>query len=369
VLLVLYLAHDSALVIGAVSVVVLSLGRPLLERASVWRVAPLAVMGSLAFVEEVYAVRHNGSNLRVLPQVIDLGFDQKLDNLPQALLGLHRAGAMRPVFWAMAAGLSLVLAQRVAGARAALRREISRDFYDAHRFVVLGAVLVVAYFEVPFAYAGAMWLHARFLGPAVAVLGIALTPPLPERPWWPIRWVAAGSVLLVVRLVVPELTETSRVYADLDALVPTIAPGSAIAPLDMVGGPTDDLVFTVAGAAARAVSERGGRMAASFTQASPIPPVIVSPAHRWEESFFRLAQDTLSFEPARDLHRFRYVLAWVPQGQEAKLAAALTPEARLAGRSGGWLLFESTFSVEPLLAPESAAAAPTETVRERLSRM
>jgi microcompartment protein CcmK/EutM len=365
-LLVLYLAHDSALVIGAVAVVVLSAGRPLRERATLWRVVPLAVGGALALAQEVYAVRHNGANLRALPQVIDLGLDQKLDQMPRALLGLHGVGAVGPAFWAIAACLAALVAQRVNAARKAPRPVLGSALYDAHRFVVLGVVLVVAYFEVPFAYAGAMWLHARFLGPAVAVLGVSLAPRLPVRPWWPMRWAAAVAVLLVVRLVEPELTATSKVYADLDALMTSIAPGSAIAALDVVGGPSDDLVFTVAGASARAVTERGGRMAASFTQTSPIPAVVIAPEHRWEDSLLRLSQDTLSFEPARDLRLFRYVLAWTLPGQEEKLTAALAPEARIAGRSGGWVLYESTLAVGSVVGEEEGEGG--ESVRERLGR-
>ncbi len=366
-LAVLYLAHDSALVIGGLAVAVLSLGRPLIERATAWRLAPLAAMGTFAVAEEVYAVHHNGANLRALPQVIELGWDEKIGKLPQALLGLHGAASTRPAFWTLAVCLALLVAQGAAAARRAGRPALDRELLDRHRFVALGAVLLVAYFEVPFAYAGAMWLHARFLGPAVAVLGVSLAPPLPERPWAPTRWMAAASVLLVLRLVEPALVQTAQVYTDLDALLPAMAQASAIASLDLVGAPTRDGVLTVGGVAARVVSEKGGRMAASFTQASPIPPVIIAPEHRWEDSFLRLSRDSMSFEPARDLHRFRYVLAWTLPGQEETLSAALAPEAVLRARSGGWLLFETTFAVEPLLSPEPPSE-DAETVRARLSR-
>lgn len=368
VLLVLYLAHDSALVIGGLSVAVLSLGRPLLRPATAWRAAPLAVVGALGFDEELYALRYRGSNLRALPQVIELGFEQKWDGVPQALLGLHGADAVRPVFWASMTCIVLLATHRALGARAPLRAAGVKGWLDAHRFLCLGVALVVAYFEVPFAFGGAMWLHARFLGPAVAVLAVSLAPRSARRPAAMARLAytasgVAGSLMLL--LVRRELGATSAVYADLDPLLGSIQPGSAIAPLDVVGAPLRGLTFTVAGAAARAAAERGGRMAASFTQASPIPPVVVAPEHRWEESFFRLSRDTLSLEPARDFHRFRYALAWTLPGQDGPLARAVAPEARLVARSGGWLLFESTLSLDSVLSPEPEGAA-SETVRSRL---
>ena len=108
-------------------------------------------------------------------------------------------------------------------------------------------------------------------------------------------------------------------------------------------------------------------MATSFVQTSPIPAVVVATEHRWEDPMLRLLRDPLSFEPARDLRRFRYLLAWTPAGQGPALTAALTPEARLVGRSGAWMLFESTVTVEPVV---SSYEPPSEgeTLRQRLAR-
>lgn len=78
-----------------------------------------------------------------------------------------------------------------------------------------------------------------------------------------------------------------------------------------------------------------------------------------------MAVDSLSFEPAFDLRRFRYVLAWTVPGQDDDVARALAPEARLLARSGGWLLFESTHAVESVLGPEPTSD-DEESVRARL---
>ena len=66
---------------------------------------------------------------------------------------------------------------------------------------------------------------------------------------------------------------------------------SAVAQVDLVGGPLRNLVFSVDGAAVRASSERGGRMAVSFEQTSPIPPVIIAKTHRWESALQRISHD------------------------------------------------------------------------------
>jgi len=368
-LLLLYEAHDSAVAIGGVAIVVLSLGYPVLRMATAWRATPLVIAGGVAVVEQAYAMRHLGSNLRALPQVIDLATWQKIDQLPEALLGIHGSTTTLPAFFVVAAVVAMLAVQRAMQHRTALPLSTGvRQWVHAYRFEALGLLLIGLYFEVPFGFAGAMWLHARFLTPGVAVLAIALAPRRPLLMPVAARGGSALAVVAVLALVKPEMTATGAVYSDLDGILQRIAPGSAIAPLDVSGGPRRWLVFTVAGAAARASAERGGRMAASFTEASPIPPVVIAPRHRWEDSLARMAVDSSSLEPAFDLRRFRYVISWAVPGQEKDITLALLPEARLIARSGGWLLFESTHAVESVLSSEPASSGE-ESVRGRLEAL
>src|SRR5260370_13705576 len=84
-------AHESALVIGCLSILALAMGRPLVAREAAWRAAPIAVTGLGMVVDLERAMRHMGSNLRSLPRVIHMAFWQQVVGLPQALLGLHLA--------------------------------------------------------------------------------------------------------------------------------------------------------------------------------------------------------------------------------------------------------------------------------------
>jgi hypothetical protein len=363
-MLVLYVAHDGGLLVAAIALVVLSIGQPLAAGAVACRVAPLVVSGSVALFEQMYAMANAGPNLRAVPRVIDLTLERKLGTMPESLLGLHGQASTQAAFFAIAAAIALLAVQRISSRPFGARSHGIAWVVD-HRFECVGAALCIGYFVVPFAYGGAMWLHARFLAAGVPVLAVAAAPRLPVRPWPGARVVAAAAVALTLALVLPDLAATSRACADLEPLLALVQPGSAIAPVDVGGTPAKHLVMTAAGAGARAAAERGGRVAASFTQTSPIPPVIVAPAHRWEDSLLRLSRDTLALEPARDLHLFRYVLAWTREGQQGALEQALSPEARLVARSGGWLLFESTLSLDPVLAPEPVRPA-AETLRARL---
>jgi hypothetical protein len=364
-LLILYTAHETALVIGCLAVVVLSAGRPLVRRASVWRLAPLVIVSGLAVCELLVAMKQQGPNLTALPRVIDLAAWQKRDGIPQALLGLHGATTTARPFVPLAVVVAVCILERAL----AMRRTRSSSwagFIDAHRFEVFAAVLLVAYFEVPFAYAGAMWLHARFLGPGVAVLMVALAPRGPSLLCRGARAVSLLAVALTVLMVEKEMLATGSLYRELDPIVARVARGSAIASIDLSGGQRMGLVFTVGGASSRAASERGGRMATSFTQTSPIPPVIVAPEHRWDDALSRLSRSTLLLEPKFDLRRFRYVISWAPDARDqVAVVRALAPEAHLVARSGWWLLFESTLPVESVLSPEPPSSGEA-TVRERM---
>jgi hypothetical protein len=364
-LLLLYEAHESALVIGCLSIVVLALGRSLRGRKVAVRALPVALAACGMILEQARATRHSSPTLRALPRVFDLALWQKEDGLPQALLGLHGANATLVPFYAVMSAVVLQAAHGVWRRGSSPSPPGFAGRLDRYRFELLGVSLVGLYFAFPFSISGAMWLHARFLLPGVAILAIALAPRLPSRPWIPARLASAAAVGAVMALLWGEFVATGAVYADLEPLLSQISPGSAIAAVDPVGGLMRGLVLSIGGAAARASAERGGRMAASFLQASPIPPVVIAAEHRWDDSFVRMDRSSLSLLPAFDLRRFRYVIVWAPPGRAEALTRALAPEARIVARSGAWLLYESTLPLESLLSKEPPSSG-SDSVRERM---
>ncbi len=364
VLVLLYAAHEIVLVCGCIAIVVLAIAQPLRAGATALRLAPMVALVPGLLVEHKVTIGHRSASLLDVPVVIDIAAWQKVAQLPEAILGRHGDVTTRPAFIVL---MSVIALQGIDRFRSRARE--NRDAHDlratidAHRFVLLAIVLVVAYFEVPFAVTGAMWIHARFLAPGVAIFAIAVAPRAESPAWLVTRLAPFAAVLAMVPVLHPELVATSAVYRDLDPLLARIEPGSAVAQIDLVGGPLRHLVFSVDGAAVRASTERGGRMAVSFEQTSPIPPVIIAKGHRWENALQRISHDGAGLRPAFDLRRFRYVLAWTYPSQVDPLTRAMAPEARLVDTSGGWLLFESLLplasitSDEPPLGDEESVGA------------
>jgi hypothetical protein len=365
-LFTLYFAHEASLVAGCLALVILCAVRPLTFRGTAWRATPLALSAVLIVFEQVRALRAMGPNFKDIPPYIDLALWQKIDGAPQALFGLHGAEPVRLPFLFVVASVLLLAVDR-ARLRGPFAPMPLRERLEAHRFELLGVALVVAYLEVPFSFQGAMWLHARFLAPAVAVLAVALAPRR-GSPSIVARLASIGSVATTLAMMRPVFETTSAVYRDLDPLLAKIELGSATAAVDLAGGSLRNLVLSVGAASARAAAVRGGRVGVSFVESSPIPPVLIATEHRWDGALLRLIGGGTGLRPAFDLKRFRYVLAFVPEGSAERMVRAMTPEARLRDRSGSWMLFESTLARESLLAPEPQEDHSA-SVRERLEAM
>jgi hypothetical protein len=355
-LLLLYAAHESMFTVAWLAVIVLSIGRPVSMRATAWRLTPLVVSGAIAVVEHIRAISAPNPRLKRMPQWWDTATWHKYDQMPRVLFGNYTEEALRPVYLCLCASLALVVlfgAPRVLRALVGAIGEPRRILGE--RFLILSIALVDAYFEVPLSINGAGGVNGRFLAPALAIAAVALGPRLPRR--FPATAVLAlagvVTTCVALALVMPIAAASAVIYADLEPLLARIAPGSAVVAIDLARAPLWSLGFNTAGAAARAGAERGGRMATSFTQGSPIPAVVVAREHRWDESFDRIASNGYAFEPAADLHLYRYVLCWTfAAWQVDDMVQALSPEATLVARSGGWMLFEATGPVLPLLSPE-----------------
>jgi hypothetical protein len=80
--------------------------------------------------------------------------------------------------------------------------------------------------------------------------------------------------------------------------------------------------------------------------------------HAWELPFrLSTAPDTFAVDTVFRIYRYLFAWADDPRVEEV-LTEALQPEARLLGREGNWLLYESTLPVLPLPTPDSLLPSP-----------
>jgi hypothetical protein len=372
VLALLYLAHESAAVFACLGVVAFSLGRPTARRLLAWRALPLALATLGIAAAHVRTSRMMGPNLLALPPFIDLPASQKTDQIPMALLGMHAPDLLTAAFRVIALAFALFAIDGVIRRpRGEPRPPRVWAKLARYRVLALGVALASGYYVSPWGVYGATFLNVRFLAPAAALLVIAVAPrarPGPS-PWTCAAAIAAAVATLALTLHATSITSAS--LHQLDALVPRVAPGSAVAHLNPLGAAPRAYTFSVDGAVTRVTAARGGRAPSSFLEVSTIPPLLIAPAYRWNGAGTRASASGLALLPAYDLRRYRYVIAWLLSADAPadRLTRALAPEARFVARGGGWVLYESTLDVEPLTAPEREAPKGAESVGDRLAKM
>ncbi|MBV9946130.1 MAG: hypothetical protein JOZ69_04705, partial [Myxococcales bacterium] len=247
------------------------------------------------------------------------------------------------------------------------RLDAARAALFARRFELLALTCFVAYLAFPASLSGATFVYQRFFPPAYAVFALTAAP---RDLWTRLAQTARVTlgVLPVATLLValPAFADSDRVYRELEALLPLIAPGSAIASIDL--GPGDPTrTYSLGTAGGRALATRGGRLAYAFTD-SPISPVVVDKNYQWNGPLIRIGLDSWSFRPAHDFTRFRYLLV---RAGDPRLAQAVTyvlrPEADYVDEAGEWILFRSRLEVVPLKSPEAKLPKPPpESLRERI---
>jgi hypothetical protein len=361
-LLLLDLAHESAMACGALAIAVLSLGHPLRVRETVLRALPPAT--ALAFVFAVHARARpmHGLVLRGLPQIIDHPRWQKEDDLPRMIVGLHDPAQVRFVMYALVATLLLLAADSWR------TRGRARGPRGRWRYAILAGVLVEAYFRVPWSVEGATFVNQRFLSPAVAIIAVVLAPGARVGPSIPTCLASIAAVGTALAAVLPGFATTSASLGQLDALMPLIAPGSAVGHIEIIAGQSKDFVFSIGGATAHMTAARGGRTPSSFLNDSPIPPMVIAREYRWDDMELHDAAGGLQLRPDYDFRRLRYFVVWALSDDvpDARLAAALGSDARFVARSGGWILYESRHETVSVASRELLAPTGAETIDDRV---
>jgi hypothetical protein len=298
----LYFAHEAALVMYGVAGLILGLRRRVC-------LIPLLLATALVLVEIKLAVKP--PSVASVPDAwMPLG--RRFVHLPFVLVGPRDDHAC------LAVTFLCLLA-------------VARPKLD--RFTVVGAALLILYFTAPTQLNGATMVHVRFLPVAYVLLARGG------------RVLSSAVAAAMLALALPAFPDASRTNRDLEALLPHVAEGSAVAQLD-IDGPDRHRDYLPDGVSARLIA-RAERLSIDFTR-SPNAPVVMRPEARWDEPELRLLADPLDFRPAHDFRHFRYAVAHAGhEGNVAALLRSMEPEGKLVARSGEWLLFESTLPLRP----------------------
>jgi hypothetical protein len=345
---VLYLAHESSMLIYALAALLFAVRTPPRPRPLALAFAPAAFAGVLALAYQVRSASLKAPSILAV-RTIDVALPKRVLDLPGALFSVGKFGPLM-----LAASVAAVALLAFPSRRGAAMPGPSKRLVP-WRFVSLGLLCAVGYLFMPEALLGSTLIYQRFLPPAFAVLVMSLLPR-----GLPSARVASVVVLLPMGMLASTwhlFSEANRSYRDLDVVLAHMDDCGAVAQLDLTPR-NPSMVAPVVGAAARALAVHGGRLLFSFTDA-PTYPVTMPPAKRWDEPVQRLAPTPFAFAPAYDLTRFRYVLVWAPVAAvRTVLEDAFAPEAKLVVGSGDWLLFESTLQTVSLLAPDGSPPRP-----------
>jgi len=391
----MYLAHESAMVVYAVAALVLphppgppprkagrgerevdsgrSLSRsPRPACGAGGRgggVVPLAACVALASFYAWWGRHLKAPSILAVPDSFG-PFWARVPAVPEVLFGSREPSQTMAVFglYAVAVVVFVVMRLRAADAPSVER---TTSFVEQHRFALVGAGCAVLYFVMPIAYGGSTLLYQRFLPPALALLVVALAPR-EGASLRPLAYVIAAAMPAAsLFLLLPSLGDADRRFRELDQVLPLVARNSAVAQLDLTPR-SPGVVAPIPGAAARALAERGGRLLFSFTDA-PTSPVVIPAPHQWNEPVLRLGYDPMAFCPEHDFRRFRYALVRIaPEWSQVAplIAAVMAPEGRVAGEAGEWILFESTLPTSPLASPDVPLPVPAPaSLRDRIAGM
>jgi hypothetical protein len=245
-----------------------------------------------------------------------------------------------------------------------------RSLALAYRWETIACMGFLAFLAFPVSLSGATLVYQRWFPPAFAILVVVAAP---RCLWTPAARTAraAAFALPVATLLVagPSFADSSRQYESLEPLLDAVAPGSAVAEVDL--GPGDpSRTYSLAPAYARVLAEKGGRLVYAFTD-SPISPMVIPRQYQWNEPLLRIGWDSWAFSPSHDLLRFRYVIIRAQDPARKWMAAfALSEEARLVYEQGDWALFESKLDVLPVTSTEVLPIPPvTDTMRDRMRKI
>lgn len=348
-------AHLSTSFFVAPAIAILAAGRRFDLRGTALRLAPLTVTLCLSAWSARRFDERASAAFR-LAREMSFGLKGRLYQAPFGLLGIRGETVYAP--FALFALAALVLARDARDAAARPDDDEAAPRWQRlvwrHRLALVSLSLLAQWVVWPTTWHGAGLLHLRFLTPAAVFALLALAPPR-DRSSAVSSALSVLSPAAVVLALAPLFAESSEGFRALDRLVPLVAPGSAVAELNLTESPGSLSLFNHAHA--HVVAVRGGRSDQSFA-ALPQYPVAFAPNVEWTRTSERLVEP-LNFIPSVDFRRFRYVLVRLPEHEMlAPLATAMAPWGAAVASCERWTLFESRVPVSPTTAPEEPLPMP-----------
>jgi len=363
-LVVLYLAHESVMVIGCGAILVFSFAYSLRPQKLVARLFPIVFAIALFFAHLQFQKRYFPPSLEDIGTIY-VPIARKLSTLPHPIFGSHDLSVQWVLFGLTAAGFLAFLVERIRYHHTPVPRSLV-PFVHRYRFELFALGCFLGFLFSPFTFRGGTLLHERFLAPAFSVF--AITSGARSGKVHRISKLLASAVPLgLVLLVWPQFADAHKAYGELDELIPRIEKGTAVLLLEAdMGQHARTRIFSMAPAGGRIVAERGGRVSHNFAR-SPIAPAVFNPEYRWDESDIRMNADTTRLT-ASDLNRYRYVILHARDPLVHRLAElALTGDAHPIALVGEWSLFESDHLRVAPLSPDGPPPSPNElTFRQRL---
>jgi hypothetical protein len=356
-MVLLHFAHQAMQLVACAALVACTVGTPVRARTLALRAVPLLFSLGVVYAASVQAWRHAGVEHTRFSLFTFTDVREKIAGAAGVLFGGYEPWVRNALLGLALAPIALFAAGRP---RPGPIAETPWQRVHAWRFEALAGALVLLYIVAPESIRSTTLVYHRFLPPAWALLAVCCAAR-PGRPAGaPPRLVPALCAVLPVASLLagwPAFADSNREYSDLEAIMPTMEPGSAVAAVNL-GPDIDSRLWNPQAAMGHVVAEHGGRSLFDYTH-SPVSPVALRPEKEWAEAVFRLAGHPYALRPAWDLTRFRYLLVVTPDKVLAgAVTVAIRKEARFLAMRGDWYLFESRLPLVPIDADDAPLPTP-----------
>jgi hypothetical protein len=373
VLLLLFFAHESALVMALCFVLLLVVAHPFSPRATALRASILAASGVLLAAYTAWnRSKFTGGQIVVPPSFPP--FREKAWFLPAQLYGSHDAETRALLFALGMAGLLSLLVGRLRAREPLPDRTLLGPLAKVqalllhYRWEAAGVGFLVAYFISPATADGATMVYERFIGPAWGLFALTVAPR--GRATRLASFAPAGVPLGILVLSWPQFVDSDRTYKNLVALQAEIPQNSSVALASVDRAVYHTRIYSASTGPARTIADRGGRTNVALVM-SPISPVQIRREWRWDELDRRVVfSGSRALTPGHDLKRFGWVIAQSrdPETRDV-IIEAFKPDAELVDVKGEWLLLRSTHEQMPMRSRDVPPGRGESTILQRVKAL